>query len=136
MKRRPRGRRGGRRRMRTILGVAYMAAFLLAAILPFLAFGAIGLLVLVPTALWLASGLRARARRRGDLSDGVVGWPGLTAAASGASSFAVITAGGRSMAAVWLASFAACGVLELARARIAKTDNLRAESGVHVPASW
>jgi hypothetical protein len=118
--------------VRTALGVAYMAAFLLAVILPFAAFGAIGLLVLAPTALWLATGLRARARRRGDLSDGVVGWPGLTAAASGASSFAVMT-GGRGMAAVWLASLAACGVIELARARIATRDNMRAESGVRVP---
>jgi hypothetical protein len=116
--------------VRTALGVAYMAAFLLAVILPFAAFGAIGLLVLAPTALWLASGLPARARRRGDLSDGVVGWPGLTAAASGASSFAVTTVGGRGMAAVWLASLAACGVLELARARIATTDNMRAESAL------
>lgn len=108
-----------------------MAAFLLAAILPFLAFGATGLFVLVPTALWLASGLRARARRAGGLTDGIVGWPGLTVVASSASSFAVMTLGGRAMAAVWLASLAACGVLELARARIARTDNLRAESAVH-----
>jgi hypothetical protein len=114
--------------VRTALGVAYLAAFLLAAALPLPAFGATGVLVLVPTALWLATGLRARARRRGDLTDGVVGWPGLTAAASGASSFAVMTVGGRGMAAVWLASLAACGILELARARIAESDNLRAES--------
>ena len=117
--------------MRTALGVMYMAAFLAAAFLPFLAFGATGLLLLVPTALWLASGLRARARRRGDLTDGVVGWPALTAATSGASSFAVMAAGGRAAATVWLASVAACGVLELARAGIAKTDNLRAESALH-----
>ncbi len=122
--------------MRTALGVAYMIAFLLAAVLPFPAFGAIGVLVLVPTALWLASGLRARARRRGTLTDGVVGWPGLTAAASGASSFAVMTMSGHAMAATWLASLAACGILELARTRIAETDNLRAEARAHAPRRW
>jgi len=120
--------------VRTALGVAYMAAFLLAVVLPFPAFGATGLLVLVPTALWLASGLRARERRAGNLTDGVVGWPGLTAAAFGASSFAVMTAGGRAMTASWLGVLAACGVLEMARARIAKTDNLRAEA--RAPHRW
>jgi hypothetical protein len=122
--------------MRTTLGVAYMITFLLAAALPFPAFGAIGLLVFVPTVLWLASGLRARTRRRGDLTDGVVGWPGLTAAASGASGFAVMTAGGRAMTASWLGALAACGVLEMARARVAKTDNLRAEGRADVPRRW
>src|SRR5688572_5853663 len=43
--------------VRTSLGVAYVVAFLLAASLPFLAFGPTGLLVLVPTVLWLAPGL-------------------------------------------------------------------------------
>ena len=116
--------------MGTTLGVAYMVAFLLAAALPFAAFGSMGLLVLVPTVLWLASGLRARARRAGNLTDGVVGWPGLTAMASGASSFALTTVGGRPMDALWLAAVAACGVLELTRARIAKTSNVRSESRV------
>ncbi len=117
--------------MRTSLGVAYLGAFLLGAVLPLVAFGATGLFVIVPTALWLASGLRARAPRAGDLTDGVVGWPGLTAAVAGMSSFAATAAGGRGMVAVWLASLATCGVLELVRARIAKMDNLRAESAPH-----
>jgi hypothetical protein len=122
--------------MRTVLGVAYLAAFLLAAVLPFPAFGATGLLLLVPTVLWLASGLRARARRAGTHADGVGGWPGLTAAASGASSFAVMTISGRAMAAAWLGAVAACGVLEVIRARIAKTDNARAESRPDGPRRW
>lgn len=110
-----------------------MIAFLVATALPFPAFGATGFLVLVPTALWLATGLRASARRRGNLTDGIVGWPAMTAVSAGACSFAVMTVGGRGMAAVWLASLAACGVLELARTRIADTDNMRAEARAHAP---
>jgi len=34
-------------------------------------------------------------------------------------------------AAVWLASLTACGLLELARARIAEADSVRAESALH-----
>jgi hypothetical protein len=90
----------------------------------------------VPTALWLAPGLRARARRAGNLTDGVVGWPGLTALVCAASSLAVMAVGGRAMAAAWLASLAVCGLLELARARVAKGDNVRAESGPHGPRRW
>jgi hypothetical protein len=116
--------------MRTALGVAYVIAFLVAITLPFVAFGATGLLVLVPTALWLASGLRAQTRRSGNFTDGVVGWPGLTAAAFGVSSFALTTVGGRALNALWLAAVALCGVIELTRARVAKTDNLRSESQV------
>jgi hypothetical protein len=114
--------------MRTVLGVAYLVAFVLAASLPFLAFGPTGLLVLVPTALWLAPGLRARVRLAGNLTDGVVRWPGLTALVSGASSLFIMAGSAGAMAAAWLASFAACGVLEMARARVAQDDNLRAES--------
>lgn len=117
---------------RTALGVAYLVAFLFAASLPFFAFGPTGLFVLVPTALWLAPGLRARVRRAGNLTDGVVGWPGMTALFC-VFGFAVMALGGRAMAAAWLACVAACGVLEAARAGIAKEDNLRAESRSHGP---
>jgi hypothetical protein len=119
--------------VRTVLGVAYVVAFFLAASLPFLAFGPTGLFVVVPTVLWLATGLRARVRRAGNLTDGVVGWPGLTALVCGASSLAIMAVGGHAMAAAWLASLAACGVIEMARARVAKGDNLRAESRPHGP---
>src|SRR5918997_486771 len=102
--------------MRTTLGIAYLVAFLLAAALPFAAFGATGLLVVVPTALWLASGLRAQTRRAGNLTDGVVGWPGLTAAVCAAFSFGIVSVGGPATAAVWFAILAACGVLEMTRA--------------------
>jgi hypothetical protein len=122
--------------MRTALGVAYLVAFLAAAGLPFLAFGPIGLLVLVPTALWLAPGLRARVRLAGNLTDGVVRWPGLTALVCGAFSLAIMTASGHAMAAAWLAALAASGVLEVARARVAMDDNLRAESKSHRPRPW
>lgn len=115
--------------VRTALGVAYVIMLLSAAVLAFLAFGPTGLFVLVPTVLWLAPGLRARARRSENLTDGVVGWPGLTALVCGLSSLATMALGGRAMAAAWLASFAACGVLEFARAAVAKDDNVRAESG-------
>jgi hypothetical protein len=119
--------------MRTALGVAYAVAFLFAASLPFLAFGPTGLFILVPTLLWLAPGLRARVRRAGNLTDGVVRWPGLTALVSGAFSLAIMAVGAHAMAAAWLASLAACGVLEMVRARVAEGDNLRAESGPHGP---
>jgi hypothetical protein len=121
------------RGVRVALGVAYMAAFLVAVILPFLAFGPTGLLVLVPTGLWLAPGLRARVRRAGNLTDGVVGWPGLTALVCVAFSLAMMAAGGGAMAAAWLASIAGCGALEMARARVARADNRRAESSSHGP---
>lgn len=113
--------------MRTVLGVVYMVAVLGAAVLPFLAFGPTGLLVLLPTGLWLAPGLRTRARRAGNLTDGVVGWPGVTALVCAASSLALMALGGRAMAAAWLASCAACGLIEMARARVAMTDNQSAE---------
>jgi hypothetical protein len=113
---------------RTALGVAYVVALLCAVSLPFFAFGPTGLFVLVPTVLWLAPGLRAHVRRAGNLTDGVVGWPGLTILVCGAASLAAMAVGGRAMTAAWLASFAACGALEVARARLAKDDNLRAES--------
>ena len=116
--------------MRTVLGVAYVVAFLSAIALPFLAFGPSGLLILVPSVLWLAPGLRARVRRAGNLTDGVVGWPGLTTLVCGASSLALMSVG-HAMAAAWLASVAACGLLEIARARVAKGDNLRAEAKPH-----
>jgi hypothetical protein len=122
--------------VRTALGVAYVVAFLLAATLPFVAFGPIGLFVLVPTVLWLATGLRTRVRRAGNLTDGVVRWPALTALVCGAASLAIMALGGHAMAAAWLASFAACGVLEITRARVAKGDNLRAESTSRGPRSW
>lgn len=116
--------------MRTVLGVAYVIALLSTITLPFLAFGPSGLLVLVPSVLWLAPGLRARVRRGGNLSDGVVGWPGLTTLVCGASSLAIMSVG-RATAAAWLASVAACGLLEMARARVAQRDNLRAEAKPH-----
>ncbi|MFN2563848.1 MAG: hypothetical protein ABR499_02395 [Gemmatimonadaceae bacterium] len=122
--------------MRTALGVAYVVACLFAASLPFVAFGPIGLFVLVATVLWLAPGLRARVRRAGNLTDGVTAWPGLTALVCTASSLAVMAAGGRATVAAWLGSFAACGVLELARARVAKRDNMRAESRPQPPRPW
>jgi hypothetical protein len=115
------------RRVRASLGVAYIVAAVVAAVLPFLAFGLTGLFVLVPTALWLAPGLRTDAPRTGNLTDGVVGWPGLTALVCAASGFAVAALRGRMMAAAWLGSCAACGLLEMARARLAKTDDARAE---------
>jgi hypothetical protein len=113
--------------VRALLGVAYMVVAVLAAVFPFLAFGPAGLFILVPTALWLAPGLRTRARDAGNLSDGIVGWPGLTALVCAAAALAVAALGGRTMAAAWLASCAACGLLEIVRSRVAKTDNLRAE---------
>ena len=119
--------------MRSMLGVAYMAGFFAAIGLPFVAFGPVGALVLVPTALWLASGLRAQTRRAGNLTDGVVGWPGLTAAVCAAFSFGIVSVGGPATAAVWFAILAACGVLEMTRARVARTDNLRVESRVPLP---
>lgn len=122
--------------MRTVLGVAYVVAFLCAASLPFVAFGPTGLLVLAPTGLWLAPGLRTRVRRAGTLTDGVVGWPGLTALVSAAFSAAFMAVGGLATVAAWLASVAACGVLEMARARVARDDNLRAESRPHVARPW
>jgi hypothetical protein len=122
--------------MRTPLGVAYLVAFLAAAILPFLTFGPIGLFVLVPTALWLAPGLRVRVRRAGNPTDGVVGWPGLTALVSGAASLAILAVGGHAIAAAWLASVAAGGVLEAARARVAEDDNRRAEFTSHGRRAW
>jgi hypothetical protein len=119
--------------VRTALGVAYVIMLLIAATLAFLAFGPMGLLVLVPTGLWLAPGLRARVRQSGNLTDGVVGWPGLTALVCGLASLAIMALGGHAMAAAWLASVSASGVLELARATIARGDNLRAESGAPGP---
>ena len=104
-----------------------MVAAVLAAVLPFVAFGPTGLFVLVPTALWLAPGLRTQARRAGNLTDGVVGWPGLTAVVCGASGLALAALRGRTMAAAWLGACAACGLFEMARARLAKTDDARAE---------
>jgi hypothetical protein len=114
--------------VRTSLGVAYAAALLLAAVLAFLAFEPTGLFILLPTVLWLAPGLRARVRHAGNLTDGVVGWPGLTTLVCGASSLAMMALGGHAMAAAWLGALAACGVLEMARAGVAKSDNVRAES--------
>ena len=116
-----------RRHVRALLGVTYMVATVFAAVLPFLAFGSTGLFALVPTVLWLAPGLRTRARHAGSLADGVVGWPGLTALLCAAAALAVAALGGRTTAAAWLGSCAACGLLEMARARVAKNDNLRAE---------
>jgi hypothetical protein len=125
--------RAGRAAIRTALGVTYLVALLFAAGLPFLAFGPIGLFILVPTVLWVAPGLRTRVRVSGNLSDGVVGWPALTTLGPAAASLAMMAVGGRAMAAAWLASLAACGLLELARARVAKSDSLRAESGATTP---
>jgi hypothetical protein len=122
--------------VRTALGIAYVAAFVVAASLAFFAFEPTGVFALVPTALWLAPGLRARVRRAGNVTDGVVGWPGLTGMVCGASSLAMMALGGRGMAAAWLASVAACGVLEVVRARVAEGDNLRAESRSHGPRPW
>ena len=122
--------------LRTALGVAYVVAFVVAAGLAFLAFEPTGVFALVPTVLWLATGLRARVRRAGNLTDGVVGWPGLTALVGGAASVAMMAVGGRAMAAAWLASFAACGVIEMVRARVAKGDNRRAESKSRGPRPW
>jgi hypothetical protein len=113
--------------VRASLGVTYMVAAVLAAVLPFLAFGFTGLFVLVPTALWFAPGLRTDAPRTGKLTDGVVGWPGLTALVCSASGLALAALRGRTMAAAWLGSCAACGLLEMARARLAKIDDARAE---------
>jgi hypothetical protein len=113
--------------VRALLGVTYIVAAVLAAALPFVAFGPTGLFVLVPTALWLGPGLRTHARHTGSLTDGVAGWPGVTAFVCAACGFAVAALGGRTMAAAWLGSCAACGLVEMARARLAKTDNLRAE---------
>jgi hypothetical protein len=113
--------------VRTALGVAYVVAALLAAGLPFLAFGPVGLFVLLPTGLWLAPGLRTRARRAGNLTDGIVGWPGVTALVCAASSLALMALGGRAMAAAWLGSCAACGLIEMARARVAMSDDQSAE---------
>lgn len=117
-----------RRPTAALLGALYMIVACLAAVLPFVAFGATGLLLLVPTALWLAPGLRTNARRIGKLSDGVVGWPGLTMLACGAASLAIMGLGGRPMAAAYLASLAACGLIESMRAGVAKGLNVRAES--------
>ena len=114
------------------LGALYMIAACLAALLPFFASGTTGLLLLVPTALWLAPGLRTNARKGGKLSDGVVGWPGLTTLACGAASLAIMGLGGRPMAAACLASLAACGLIELLRAGLAKGLNVRAESRPNV----
>jgi hypothetical protein len=129
-------RRTARADARTALGVAYMIGCIFAVGLPFVAFGPTGLFILLPTALWLAPGVRTRVRRAGNLTDGVVGWPGLTTLVCGVSSLATTALGGRAMAAAWLASLAACGLLELARARVAKGDNVRAESRPHVPRRW
>jgi hypothetical protein len=112
--------------VRVLLGVAYAVAAVLAAGLPFLAFGFTGLFVLVPTALWLAPGLRTRARNNGNVSDGVTGWPGLTALVC-AAGLGVAAVGGRPMAAAWLGACVACGLLEMARARVARVDYARAE---------
>ena len=114
--------------MRTSLGVAYLVALLAAAGLAVFAFQPTGLFILLPTVLWLAPGLRTRVRRAGNLTDGVVGWPGLTTLVCGAFSLAMMALGGRAIAAAWLGLVAASGVLEMARARIAERDNLRAES--------
>ena len=114
------------------LGALYMIAACLAALLPFFAFGTTGLLLLVPTTLWLAPGLRTNARYAGKLSDGVVGWPGLTTLGCGAASLAILGLGGRAMMAAWLASLAACGLIELLRAGLAKGLNVRAESRPNV----
>ncbi len=122
--------------MRTALGVVYMAAVLCAAGLSIVAFGPTGLFVLIATVLWLAPGLRARVRRAGNLTDGVVGWPGLTALVCGAFSLATMAAGGHAVAAAWFALVAACGVIEVARGRVAKRDNVRAESNAHVARPW
>ena len=119
--------------MRPFLGGTYVVTAVLAAVLPFLAFGATGLFVLVPTALWLAPGLRTDAPRMGKLTDGVVGWPGLTAAVCAASGFGLAALRGHMVAAAWLGSCAACGLLEMARARLAKTDDARAEFGPDRP---
>ena len=113
--------------MRPFLGGTYVVTAVLAAVLPFLAFGATGLFVLVPTALWLAPGLRTHAPRTGKLTDGVVGWPGLTAVVCAASAFGVAGLRGHVLAAAWLGSCAVCGFVEMARARLAKTDDARAE---------
>jgi hypothetical protein len=110
-----------------VLGVAYTVAVLVAAGLPFFAFGPTGVLVLLPTGLWLAPGLRARARHAGNLTDGVVGWPGMTALVCAASSLALMALGGQAMAAAWLGSCAACGLIEMARARVAMSDNQSSE---------
>lgn len=118
---------------RAALGVAYIVACIAAATLPFVAFGLTGLFILLPTVLWLAPGLRTRVRRAGNLTDGVVGWPGLTTLACAASSLAMLAVRGRAMAAAWLASLAVCGLLELTRAKVARSDNVRAESRPHDP---
>jgi hypothetical protein len=115
-----------------LLGAFYMIVACLAALLPFLAFGATGLLLLVPTALWLAPGLRTNARHSGNLSDGVVGWPGLTTLVCGAATLAIMGLGARAMAAAWLASLATSGLIELMRAGLAKGVNVRAESRPNV----
>jgi hypothetical protein len=122
--------------VRTALGVAYMVACAVAASLPFVAFGPTGLFILLPTVLWLAPGLRTRVRRAGNLTDGVVGWPGVTTLVCAASSLALMALGAHAMAAAWLASLAACGLLELVRARVAKGDNARAESTPHDLRTW
>jgi hypothetical protein len=113
--------------VRRVLGVAYVVAVLVAVGLPLLAFGPTGLFVLVPTALWMTPGLRTHARHAGNLTDGVVGWPGMTALVCAASSLALMALGGRAMAAAWLGSCAACGLIEMARARVAMSDNQSAE---------
>ncbi|MDQ3998124.1 MAG: hypothetical protein M3303_14040 [Gemmatimonadota bacterium] len=122
--------------MRTVLGVVYAVACLVATGVPFFAFGTTGLLILLPTLLWLAPGLRTRVHRAGKLTDGVVGWPGSTAFVSGAFSLAMMALGGRATAAAWLASLAACGALEITRARIAEGDNMRAESRAGRSPRW
>jgi hypothetical protein len=114
---------------RTALGVAYVVACISAATLPFVAFGPTGLFILLPTVLWLAPGLRTRVRRAGKLTDGVGGWPGLTTLVCAAASFAMMALGGHAMAAAWLGSLAACGLLELTRARVATADHVRAAFG-------
>ncbi len=48
--------------------------------------------------LWLAPGLRTRARNSGSLSDGVAGWPGLTVLVC-AAGLAAAAFGGRLTAA-------------------------------------
>jgi hypothetical protein len=113
--------------VRASLGVAYIVAAVVAAVLPFLAFGLTGLFVLVPTAVWLAPGLRTDAPRTGNLTDGVVGWPGLTALVCAGAGFAVAALRGHMIAAAWLGACAACGLIEMAKARLAKTDDARAE---------
>lgn len=117
--------------VRTALGVAYLVACVAAAALPFAAFGPTGLFILLPTALWLAPGLQTRVRRGGNLTNGVVSWPGLTTLVCAAASLAVLAVGGTPVAAAWLASLAVCGLLELTRARVAKGYTLRAESRPH-----